>query len=40
MVKEKDMIGVQHYTSSPETKIMKDFLIGGIPGIIFIGPGG
>jgi hypothetical protein len=31
MVKEKNMKGVQLYTSSPETKIMKDFLRGGIP---------
>ncbi len=40
MVNEKKMKGVQLYTSTPETKIMKDFLIGGIPRFIFIGPGG
>ncbi len=40
MVTEKNMKGIQLYTSTPETKIMKDYMIGGIPRFLFIGPGG
>lgn len=40
MVSEKDMQGIQIIASDPESKIRKDYMIGGIPRFIFIGPGG
>ncbi len=36
---EKDLKGIQLH-AGPESEIMKDYMIGGIPRFIFIGPGG
>ena len=38
-VSEKNMKGIQLH-AGPDSQIMKDYMIGGIPRFIFIGPGG